>query len=148
MIERKEAKMRFSQLGVLVVGLVVVAMSDGIRGAQDRAGGPAPAPALPYKLVEWPAPATNAAGFAAPWNLIQVTNVAVTRKGTCWCFIAARIRFSSSIQRGKLIRSWGDGMFSEGKVAGNPEDELGARPVPVLGRLRCGRDARRAVRIR
>src|SRR5919106_303546 len=35
-----------------------------------------------YKLVEWPMPATSAAGFAAPWNFIQVSGVAVSSKGT------------------------------------------------------------------
>lgn len=113
--------MRFSQLGVLIVGLVVVAMSDGMRGAQERAGGPSPAPALPYKLVEWPAPATNAAGFAAPWNLIQVTNVAVTQKGNILVLHRGAHPILEFDPGGKLIRSWGDGMFSEGKVAAIPK---------------------------
>ena len=74
--------MRFGHLGLLAVGLVLSVASDNIRGAQDRAGGVPAVPALPYKLVEWPAPATSAAGFAAPWNFIQVSSVAVTAKGT------------------------------------------------------------------
>lgn len=113
--------MRFSHLGLLVVGLVVLGISDDIRGAQDRAGGAPPAPPLPYKLVEWPAPATSAAGFAAPWNLIQASSVAVTAKGTVLVLHRGAhpiLEFDSS---GKLIRSWGDGMISEGKVAGIPQ---------------------------
>ena len=35
-----------------------------------------------YKLVEWPAPATSAAGFASPWNLIQASGVAIDSRGT------------------------------------------------------------------
>jgi len=117
----KEAKMRFSHLGLLVVGLVVAGMSDDIRGAQDRAGGAAPAPALPYKLVEWPAPATSAAGFAAPWNLIQASSVAVTAKGTVLVLHRGAHPILEFDSNGKLIRSWGDGMISEGKVAGIPQ---------------------------
>lgn len=39
-----------------------------------------------------------------------------TRAGTCWCCIAAHIPFFFD-PTGKFIRSWGDGMFSEERVA-------------------------------
>ena len=140
--------MRFSHLGLLVVGLVVVGMSGDVRGAQDRAGGAAPAPTLPYKLVEWPAPATSAAGFAAPWNLIQVSSVAVTAKGTVLVLHRGAHPILEFDSGGKLIRSWGDGMFSEGKVAGTPTDKLGAGPVTLLCRRMVQPGARRAARTR
>src|SRR5687768_4911741 len=114
--------MRYAHIGLLVGGLVVAGVSEGTMGAQERAGGPASIPAATYKLVEWPAPAKSAAGFAAPWNLIQASSVAVTPKGTVLVLHRGAhpvLEFDSS---GKLIRSWGDGMISEGKVAGIPKE--------------------------
>lgn len=112
--------MRRAQLCFLVFTLVVVGMSDDIRGGQDRAGAP-PEPALPYKLVEWPTPATSAAGFAAPWNLIQASGVAVSAKGTVLVLHRGAHPILEFDSNGKLIRSWGDGLFSEGKVAAIPQ---------------------------
>ena len=112
--------MRRAQLCVLVFTLVVVGMSDDIRGGQDRAGAP-PEPALPYKLIEWPAPATSAAGFAAPWNFIQASGVAVSAKGTVLVLHRGAHPILEFDSNGKLIRSWGDGLFSEGKVAAIPQ---------------------------
>src|SRR5687767_4307185 len=102
--------MRYAHIGLLVAGLVVASVSDDTIGAQDRASGPAPRAAA-YKLVEWPAPARSAAGFAAPWNLIQASSVAVTAKGTVLVLHRGAhpvLEFDGS---GKLIRSWGDGMI-------------------------------------
>jgi len=112
--------MRRAQLCLLVLTLVVVGMPDDIRGGQDRAGAP-PEPALPYKLVEWPAPATSAAGFAAPWNLIQASGVAISAKGTVLVLHRGAHPILEFDSNGKLIRSWGDGLFSEGKVAAIPQ---------------------------
>src|SRR5262245_48301814 len=118
---RKEAKMKWSHLGLLVLGLVVAAMSDDTRGAQDRAGGAASAPALPYKLVEWPVPATSGAGFPAPWNLIQTSSIAFSAKGTILVLHRGAHPILEFDTGGKFIRSWGDGLFSEGKVGGIPQ---------------------------
>ena len=90
--------------------------------AQGGRGDPfADVPLLPYKLVEWPALPTSAAGVPAPWNFIQVSSVAVTASGRILVLHRGAhpiIEFESS---GALVRSWGDGTFSEGKVAAIPQ---------------------------
>ncbi len=78
-------------------------------------------PTLPYKVVEWPAPPTSAAGLPGAWNFIQAASVAATPRGSILVLHRGAhpiIEFESS---GKFVRSWGDGMFSEGKVAAIPE---------------------------
>jgi DNA-binding beta-propeller fold protein YncE len=99
-------------------GLLLAVMSAHAAGGQ--AGG-AGVPLLPYKVVEWPAPATSAAGFPMPWNLIQVSSVAVSARGTVVVLHRGAhpvLEFDTS---GKFIRSWADGMISEGKVAAIPK---------------------------
>jgi DNA-binding beta-propeller fold protein YncE len=76
----------------------------------------------PYKLVEWPAPATSAAGFAAPWNLIQASSVAISSRGTILVFHRGAHPVLEFDSAGKFIRSWGDGLISEGKVAAIPKE--------------------------
>src|SRR5437764_12123372 len=75
----KEMAMRFRQLSIVfaaaTIGLALTQSIGAQRGATD-------APALPYKLVDWPTPLNSAAGFPAPWNFIQVSSVAVTSRGT------------------------------------------------------------------
>lgn len=114
--------MRFCHFSLLVLGLVGVSLSQQTHGGQGRAAGAATAPALPYKLVEWPTPATSTAGFPTAWNLIQASNVAVTARGHILVLHRGAhpiLEFESS---GKFVRSWGDGMISEGKVAGIPQN--------------------------
>lgn len=113
--------MRFRHLLLLVVPFVVVALSLQANGGQERATGAA-APTLPYKLVEWPAPATSAAGFPAPWNLIQASSVAVTARGNVLVLHRGAHPMLEFESNGKFVRSWGDGMISEGKVAGIPQN--------------------------
>jgi DNA-binding beta-propeller fold protein YncE len=112
--------MRFGHLSWLVVGLAGVGMSQQVIGGQRS--GDAAAPALAYKELNWPAPATSTAGFPAAWNLIQAVSVAVTARGNVLVLHRGAhpiLEFESS---GKLVRSWGDGMFSEGKVAAIPQN--------------------------
>jgi len=92
-----------------VVVLGVIGVSHGV-GAQTG-----------YKLVEWPTPPTSAAGFAAPWNFIQVSSVAVTSKGTVLLLHRGAHPIMEFDTAGKLLRTWGDGLISEGKVAGIPQ---------------------------
>ena len=110
--------MRFRQLSIVfaaaTIGLALTQSIGAQRGATD-------APALPYKLVDWPAPLNSAAGFPAPWNFIQVSSVAVTSRGTILVLHRGAHPILEFQPDGKLIRSWGDGMFSEGKVAAIPQ---------------------------
>ena len=105
--------------GLLLVGSFLVAQPH----AGQRAGGSAATDTrtLSYKLVEWPTPPISAAGVPGAWNFIQVASVAITPRGTILVLHRGAhpmIEFESG---GKLVRSWGDGLFSEGKVAAIPE---------------------------
>jgi DNA-binding beta-propeller fold protein YncE len=109
--------MRFRHFSILVLAILGVAPSQPVgaqRGASD-------APTLPYKLLDWPTPLTSAAGFPAAWNFIQVSSVAVTSRGTILVLHRGAHPILEFESGGKLIRSWGDGMFSEGKVAAIPQ---------------------------
>jgi DNA-binding beta-propeller fold protein YncE len=76
------------------------------------------APVLSYKEApEWPALIASAAGTPAPWNLIQVSGVAVAGNGHILVLHRGAQPILEFETNGKLVRSWGDGMFSEGKVA-------------------------------
>ena len=113
---------RTTRLALTIASSVVVA-------GQAAGGGQAPASAAAtgsgnpsaYRLVEWPAPATSAAGFAAPWNLIQASGVAVTSAGTVLVLHRGAHPILEFDTAGRFLRSWGDGMISEGKVAGIPQ---------------------------
>jgi DNA-binding beta-propeller fold protein YncE len=74
-----------------------------------------------YKLVEFPLPATSAAGFAAPWNLIQASSVAVTPQGHVLVLHRGAHPILEFDKDGKLRRSWGDELISEGKVSAIPQ---------------------------
>ncbi len=115
--------MRRSRMSLIALAFVTVAVAAG--GAQSRAGGAA-ADASGYKLVEWPIPATSAAGFPAPWNLIQASSVAITAKGTVLVLHRGAHPILEFDTSGKLLRSWGDGLISEGKVAGIPQSNWAA----------------------
>lgn len=79
-------------------------------------------PVLPYKLVEWPALPVSAAGVpAGPWNFIQVASVAITPRGGILVLHRGAHPIMEFESNGKFVRSWGDGMFSEGKVGGIPQ---------------------------
>jgi DNA-binding beta-propeller fold protein YncE len=71
-----------------------------------------------YQLLpEWPTPATTAAGTpAGPWNFGQVAAVAVDSSGHVLVLHRGAQPIMSFDPGGKFVRSWGEGMFSEGKV--------------------------------
>jgi len=98
------------------VPLVAAAIAVSITSTGRTQGGNAV-----YKLVEWPTPLTSAAGFPAPWNFIQVSSVAITQKGTVLVLHRGAHPIMEFDSSGKLLRTWGDGLISEGKVAGIPQ---------------------------
>ena len=109
-------------MGLLVV--CVLGLTTGQRASGDQAGrGDAAAdiPSLPHKLVEWPTPPTSAAGVPGAWNFIQVSSVAITARGTVLVLHRGAHPILEFDSNGKFLRSWGDGLFSEGKVAAIPE---------------------------
>ena len=113
--------MRRPNVSSIALACIAAVVSGVAVFAQGGAGGASTEPMLPYKLVEWPLPPTSAAGFAAPWNFIQVSSVAMTAKGNVLVLHRGAHPILEFTPDGKLIRSWGDGLFSEGKVAAIPK---------------------------
>jgi len=74
-----------------------------------------------FSLVpDWPVPARTAAGTSTAWNLIQVPGVAVDSRGHVLVLHRGAHPILEFDSAGKFLRSWGDGMFSEGKVSAVP----------------------------
>ena len=112
--------MRLRCVTVLSVGLLGV-LCQPVGGQGGRADPFANVPLLPYKLVEWPTLPTSAAGAPAPWNFIQVSAAAVARSGRIVVLHRGAHPIMEFESGGAFVRSWGDGTFSEGKVAAIPQ---------------------------
>ena len=113
--------MHLYRSSVLVVCVLSLTMSERARGGQAR-GAAADIPGLPHKMVEWPKPPISAAGISAgPWNFIQVASVAVNAQGNILVLHRGAHPVMEFGTNGELVRTWGDGMFSEGKVGAIPE---------------------------
>jgi len=105
--------MRCILVSWLAVGCIGIALG---QPGSARLG--ASAPTLGYKEVpDWPAPLLNAAGTPAPWNLIQVSGVAVDSRGHVLVLHRGSRPLLDFESNGKLVRSWDTVTFSEGKVA-------------------------------
>jgi DNA-binding beta-propeller fold protein YncE len=106
--------MRLYRLTLLVFCFLGVAFCQ--QGNAPRQG--SDVPKLSYKLVDWPTEANSAAGFpAGPWNFIQVAAVATDARGHMLVLHRGAHPIMEFESSGKFVQSWGDGMFSEGKVA-------------------------------
>jgi DNA-binding beta-propeller fold protein YncE len=114
--------MQVCRMTLLVVCVLGVTTSERASGDQvGRGDAAAEIPSLPYKLVEWPTPPTSAAGVPGAWNFIQVSSVAITARGTVLVLHRGAHPIMEFDSNGRFVRSWGDGMFSEGKVAAIPQ---------------------------
>jgi DNA-binding beta-propeller fold protein YncE len=93
--------------------------------AVDTAGrhaGSASVPILPYKMVEWPAPAMSAAGFPMAWNLIQASSVAISARGSVIVLHRGAHPILEFDTNGTFAGPVADGLsISEGKVAAIPK---------------------------
>ena len=69
-----------------------------------------------YRQVEWPLPATTAAGTPAPWHFGEVVAVATTPQGTILVFHRGASPIMEFDVAGKFLRSLGAVSISEGKV--------------------------------
>lgn len=114
---KRNDSMRRYRLSLLVFCFAGVALCQVEKGGGRGAGRGADIPTLNYKLVNWPTEATSAAGFpAGPWNLIQAPAVAVDARGHILVLHRGANPILEFESDGKFVRSWGDGMFSFGKV--------------------------------
>lgn len=134
------------RVGLLVIGLVV---GVGIGAGQGQGGVAAP-PSLAYTRADWPLPATSAAGFTAAWNFIEASSVAVTPRGTVLVLHRGAHPVLEFDSAGKFLRSWGEGLISEGKVAGIPKANWApdrSRYSAVYGPAGCTACGAHAVRV-
>ncbi len=69
-----------------------------------------------YRQVEWPQLVQTAAGTPGAWNFGQVAAVATTAHGSVLVFHRGAHPLMEFSLEGKFLRSWGDGIISEGKV--------------------------------
>lgn len=106
---------------IVVAALLLVSAPQSPQAGGGQQAANANIPDLPQKLVEWPTAPTTAAGVPGTWNFIQVASVAVTPRGSVLVLHRGAHPVMEFEANGKFVRSWGDGVFSEGKVAGIPE---------------------------
>ncbi|HMF93960.1 MAG TPA: peptidyl-alpha-hydroxyglycine alpha-amidating lyase family protein [Vicinamibacterales bacterium] len=114
--------MHIWRMSVLVVCLLAVTAGERVIGDQaGRGNAGADISPLPHKLLEWPTPPTSAAGVPGAWNFIQVSSVAITSRGTVLVLHRGAHPIMEFDSKGALLRTWGDALFSEGKVAAIPQ---------------------------
>ena len=132
----------------IALSLAMAVWTVNTAGGQ---AGNASVPILPYKLAEWPAPATSAAGFPMAWNLIQASSVAISSRGTVIVLHRGAHPILEFEPNGKFIRSLGDGLtISEGKVAAIPKANWApdrSRYSAVYGPPGCTACGAHAVRV-
>jgi hypothetical protein len=114
---KKNAGVRLCRLSLLVLSMLGTGL--GQQGS---------VPGLRYKEApEWPTQAKSVAGApAGPWNFGQVAAVATTTDGHILVFHRGAHPIMEFDSGGKFVRSWGDGMFSEGKVTRIPPADRAA----------------------
>jgi DNA-binding beta-propeller fold protein YncE len=132
----------------IACSLLMAVWSVHTAGGQ---AGAASVPILPYKPVEWPAPAMSAAGFPMPWNLIQASSVAVSARGTVIVLHRGAHPILEFEPDGRFVRSLADGLtISEGKVAAIPKANFApdrSRYSAVYGPPGCTACGAHAVRV-
>ena len=118
----------------------------------QQSNAPSTSSDLGYKLVpDWPTQARSAAGTpAGPWNLIQAPGVAIDAHGHVLVLHRGAHPILEFESGGKFVRSWGDGMFSEGKVVAiAPSDRVpgGSGYSAVYGPAGCDSCGAHSVRV-
>lgn len=109
------------------------------------------APTLDYRAVEeWPLPSTSAIGAPGPWNFGQVSGVAVNTNGNVLVLHRGAHPILEFESNGKFVRSWGDGLISEGKVFTlAPQFQVAGKTIhsAVYGPAGCGHCGAHAIRV-
>ena len=135
------AAMVFGWLSLLVWGLPRLAV--GQQGAAPGLGSQEQgSQEMAYQEVTpWPTPAITAAGTpAGPWNFGQVAAVATTKSGHILVLHRGAHPIMEFSSDGTFVRSWGDGLISEGKVVQiAPRDRVagGSGYTAVYGPAGC-----------
>jgi len=113
--------MPLCRVSVLAACVLAATTSGRASGDQAARGAATDIASLPHALVQWPVPPTSAAGVPGDWNFIQVASVAISARGTVLVLHRGAHPIMEFDARGALLRTWGDGLFSEGKVAAIPQ---------------------------
>ena len=103
-----------------------------------------------YEEREWPAPARTAADTPSPWHFGEVAAVATTRHGNILVFHRGAHPVMEFTRDGEFVRSWGDGLISEGKVTQVPPPQrspTGSRYTVVYGPAGCYSCGAHSVRV-
>ena len=103
-----------------------------------------------YRQVEWPLPATTAAGTPSPWYFGEVAAVATTAQGTILVFHRGANPVMEFDVAGKFLRSLDAVSISEGKVTRiAPEDRApgGSGYTVVYGPAGCYACGAHSVRV-
>lgn len=103
-----------------------------------------------YRQVEWPQPATTAAGTPSPWHLGEVAAVATTAQGTILVFHRGASPILEFDVAGKFLRSLGAVSISEGKVTAiAPENRApgGSGYTVVYGPAGCHACGAHSIRV-
>jgi len=103
-------------LATTLLVLSALRLASGQQPNLPRLGPNAPNPGY-QEVPDWPTPLLNAAQTPAPWNFIQVSGVAVMANGHILVMHRGAHPLLEFESGGKLIRSWDNIQFSEGKVA-------------------------------
>jgi len=140
--------MCFLRLALLVCSFLAVLLS---QKAPERDKAASPGSNNYNLLAEWPIQAKSAAGTpAGPWNFIQVTAVAIDRRGHVLVLHRGAHPIMEFESSGKFVRSWGDGMISEGKVVAiAPRDRSagGSGYSAVYGPAGCSSCGAHSIRV-
>ncbi len=145
------AAMVFGWLSLLVWGLPRLAV--GQQGAAPGLGSQEQgSQEMAYQEVTpWPTPAITAAGTpAGPWNFGQVAAVATTKSGNILVLHSGAHPIMEFSSGGTFVRSWGDGLISEGKVVQiAPHDRVagGSGYTAVYGPAGCYACGAHSVRV-
>lgn len=137
-------------LRVILFSLAAATLAFAQPAGTPKLG--ANAPTMGYKEVpEWPAPVLNAAGTpGGPWNFIQVSGVAINSNGNILVLHRGAHPIMEFEPSGKYVRSWGDGMFSEGKVSAiAPADRVPGRALysAIYGPAGCDSCGAHSIRV-
>jgi len=103
-----------------------------------------------YRQVEWPQPATTAAGTPSPWHFGEVAAVATTAQGTILVFHRGASPVMEFDVAGKFLRSLGAVSISAGKVTGlAPENRApsGSGYTVVYGPAGCHACGAHSIRV-
>lgn len=114
MMGKRKWGMRFGRLSLFVLSATVYQCSSGVDQVSEVEEVSEIAQA--YEQVTWPMQATTIVGTPSPWYFGEVVAAATTQDGNLLVFHRGAHPIMEFDLEGRFLRSWGDGLISEGKV--------------------------------